>query len=1233
MVYNVNTVKTYTIQQRNIDHQRVPKSTHAPAGFALIATISVMVLLVMIALAMLSLSAIELRSNTGNRYNATAKANARLALMKAIAELQTNLGPDQRISASSTILDSSPQTAEITGLSGLGSARVLGVWNSWNHWLNATQDGTTIRDTYNVGRQQQFRKWLVSHTDETLLTDAATPTTAGFGFTAQNAVKLFSPSTLRDDTDLVYAGLVPITKKDGDEPDGHYAWWIGGQNQKANATTAKKALQVGSPAAVELRNGMPYAADLTSLPGFQNMPSEPESVDKLMDFNAIGTQAPSAPQVPKDELRAHFHDIAVSTNGLVTDVRWGGIKKDLNLLFERDALPQELTRSGRAQAPSPRPRSSDLMAKNPVLSQRGFSSYEMMHSYYRLYKSSTPRALGWDGQAPKADSYLGHSMSGSHHTALSGYRRLPVILKFYCIYSLRSERRGPNYNHDLVFTTVVAMWNPYNVPLEVDDDKFKTYTLPYKILPTQYIGYVNGNQLNANWLNMNQGSSIYDMGRDFSVRIKSGGSGAIRFEPGQVRIFSKKGLNYGSEGANLDLTPGFDPSAAYGQRIRVYSNKPASNTKWQVALRLTPLWNQDGTAIWWAGNPGAFGNLLRDKAANYGDPPATIGTMFDWTASDLDYVKISPTTRSALATFQPGVDEIIPFAVVGVAMKTAVRSPYDNEPAVAIADYRSKNWINGLSAVAVQKMNINYSDPKVRDLQRLDHNYQLHFSTVNGQNDIGQFFTRDATNTLTSIGTGIGSELANSVPVLELPTVPVTSLAGFAGMRLTPGWYQIPSGGGQGKASGRFGDNTSAYTAGVPGVGVGNSFAHPMIAGDQIYAYHDVSRMTPQSKAPGSRNPPANDNNSKAFSDYWDHAFLVNDGLWDSWFTSSMVDASRPTDGSAQDKDGMISDFYKQGEPLAYPYYTPFKGGKSAEEITTLLTADDGYKHVAAYLVNEHSFNVNSTSFAAWRALFSRLEDNKIAYRDQNGGLKTLQAPSGQAAISRFMTAPASVETTDIYNGTNVPGIGRMWTGVRFLTSSQLDKLAEECVKQVKLRGPFLNMSDFINRRLSDGDLGLRGALQAAIDYDDNNPESSSINYRYKGSDDMIANANHNYVEYPFENAANGSRFTGAPGYVVQSDILRPLANAMTVRDDTFVIRAYGQAVDAKGNVVARAWCEATVQRTAAYNDASNTPDTPATVLDANGNPTPNPALSTSNQKFGRAFEIISFRWLNNTEV
>ena len=73
-------------------------------GFALIATISVMVLLVMVALAILSLSAIEIRGSQQGEAKAAARVNARMAMKLAIGELQKNAGADQRITSAMPIV-------------------------------------------------------------------------------------------------------------------------------------------------------------------------------------------------------------------------------------------------------------------------------------------------------------------------------------------------------------------------------------------------------------------------------------------------------------------------------------------------------------------------------------------------------------------------------------------------------------------------------------------------------------------------------------------------------------------------------------------------------------------------------------------------------------------------------------------------------------------------------------------------------------------------------------------------------------------------------------------------------------------------------------------------------------------------------------------------------------------------------------------------------------------------
>ena len=97
------------------------------------------------------------------------------------------------------------------------------------------------------------------------------------------------------------------------------------------------------------------------------------------------------------------------------------------------------------------------------------------------------------------------------------------------------------------------------------------------------------------------------------------------------------------------------------------------------------------------------------------------------------------------------------------------------------------------------------------------------------------------------------------------------------------------------------------------------------------------------------------------------------------------------------------------------------------------------------------------------------------------------------------------------------------------------------------------------------------------------------------------------------------SKAWGAPSYLTQADVLQVLGPALSARSDTFVIRAYGDAVDAAGNVQTRAWCEAVVQRTPVPLD----PDESGL----------NPRLAGKPGDFGRQFTISSFRWLSPEEI
>ncbi|MBC8126580.1 MAG: hypothetical protein H8M99_05475, partial [Gloeobacteraceae cyanobacterium ES-bin-144] len=154
-------------------------------------------------------------------------------------------------------------------------------------------------------------------------------------------------------------------------------------------------------------------------------------------------------------------------------------------------------------------------------------------------------------------------------------------------------------------------------------------------------------------------------------------------------------------------------------------------------------------------------------------------------------------------------------------------------------------------------------------------------------------------------------------------------------------------------------------------------------------------------------------------------------------------------------------------------------------------------------------------------------------------------------------------------------------------------------------------LADFINRRVgNDETLARAGALQSAID-------AAKIN---KGYDARPSAASPSLAFPAAESKSPAAQ--GAPGIVKQADLLTPIAPVLAVRSDSFIIRGYGEKLDASGSkVLARAWCEAVVERDCGFVDSSDPPETAITNL--------NPV----NRKFGRRFVIRSFRWLHSSEI
>ena len=120
-------------------------------GFALVITLSLMVLLTLLAVGLLSLSAVELRRSSNGESRAIAMSNARLGLMLALGQLQRELGDDRRITADAAILKSEANPAAV------------GVWNGWSPALGSRARPGTVNVDYKAPKGQTgFRSWLVS---------------------------------------------------------------------------------------------------------------------------------------------------------------------------------------------------------------------------------------------------------------------------------------------------------------------------------------------------------------------------------------------------------------------------------------------------------------------------------------------------------------------------------------------------------------------------------------------------------------------------------------------------------------------------------------------------------------------------------------------------------------------------------------------------------------------------------------------------------------------------------------------------------------------------------------------------------------------------------------------------------------------------------------------------------------------------------------------------------------
>lgn len=227
----------------------------------------------------------------------------------------------------------------------------------------------------------------------------------------------------------------------------------------------------------------------------------------------------------------------------------------------------------------------------------------------------------------------------------------------------------------------------------------------------------------------------------------------------------------------------------------------------------------------------------------------------------------------------------------------------------------------------------------------------------------------------------------------------------------------------------------------------------------------------------------------------------------------------------------------------------------------------------AANELIEGAFNVNSTSEKAWESVLSSPILLPPAQDEDASGDQTRLNAFFRLPRYQALNGPYVVTREELSDPSNA-----FAQGVRTLHDDQgqnhVRDMAREIVRNLKNRGePFGDLSAFVNSGI------LQNAIEAVPGINDQLFEASNV-------------------------------------YLRQQDLLQKLAPGLSVRSDTFVIRAYGNVRPSGAtSPTSVAICEAVVQRIPLKSDGSD-PMTPSNSL--------------SNH---RKFEIISFRWLNEEDL
>ncbi len=1143
-------------------------------GFALIVTLSLMVLLTLIAVGLLSLSSIALRSSSGDSKQAIARANARMALLIALGELQKHAGSDQRVTGCADLLDANIPNPMWTA-----------VWNS-------------------RGGEPAF---LVSGNEQAAINLETMP--------SSQPPSYFNPKTnlpVQDSVALFGSKLTgtqqvrtPLVKVKG-ATEGSYAYWVADEGVKARFNTANPyapgqthADQKLAAAVSQSNSPRHSSSDLKT-----HWPADNKNSKLAITLSQGQLVAPNSTKFAE----TYFHSLTPYSRGLLTDTKNGGLKRDLTQAFEDEAVFEKWFGLKSVSEIIPGNTSEIMLefgdwrksAKVPVAGYKITDAQESffisnrfeyskngvkkfagpnwgnMRFFYNSYQSNTNGSLDnifpypgspnapvvrneWNPYQNSADPSWPVNTDAQH----TNFVVAPLLARVQMGYRLTTERvpGDPTGKYQAVveFKPLFGLWNPYNVTI-----KPAVYRLDWEMSPIFDLTIDGRNSVTklADWY----GNTTKDNGISQGETIKAVIRNPIDFQPGEFRMFStmdrknlKPKTTYQAAGNYPSLF--FGPKWGEPNVMRMIIPEPGSD----VTKNFVP-WTFAKTAI------------VKVNKVSLSEGTSNLGYTEKITAGNFIRLKpgVTDLDQAIVSTFlttniwQAGVSNMTPEAVEDLPPLSA--------EALNVSPQTIATWSFSMRST-VEGTRTGQTPQRIRNL--VDSNVRALVANSRWDGSVGGLgmtcispFIGDGPNGRGKVtGTGepessgsrynmLGGNLKQThVVAFDVPSSRPLSLGHF--QHATLGRYNYE-----------------------PSYIVGNSYANPRIpldkdintaflaGGDQL-TVHDTSH-------------------------------IINDSLWDKYFLSGLSPVSTEL------PDAIFTRIAKGEIPAPNSRISLLEPGRPKSSYMnsadTQITAE-----LAGKLAVEGAFNINSTSVPAWRAVLAGMADIDLPTFNGVTNSATEWKKSGGVSFPRFSRIPGEKDD--------------FWKGYVALTDAQLDSLALEIVNQVRARGPFRSLGAFVNRSLAEKknaavtterDIRESGALQAALD-STNTKINSAIAATNAGATDDLNGSQFQKI------TGNQSQAAGNAGFLLQGDVLQALGPVLTARSDTFVIRTYGSATDKSGNTTARAWCEAVVQRTPSPVLANDKPDSAT------------PAITTTLDKpgitFGRKFEIISFRWLNSNEI